>query len=314
MSIPVFPVVLAGKLTEFVRHFLLEKQFDKVPIMIQQEILGAAVEIEKRKGLDLLRSRTPHNIERVIRLTDLTTLGTKDSIDRFTDGTRNLFLSNIRCADHTAKRPSDHEHLRIFQSKLDGSVTAHRETGERAVIAAIKRAIAFVDFGNQLLDDVAFLFLSLLGEIVRIPTVLAFDRDNNEIIAGGITDYLRSRCPVFKVSRQTMQKVEHRIAASAFCLIKVVVREYYLIGHFSPHQFADEFFGRHLRRRHRRLRLCNLSERGNTYQKRNQQCTDGSFHFLIEKPAKPTAVLILVDDLCELTSIEPNTMTFVAHV
>src|SRR5688572_19644341 len=79
---PITPIVRARKLTVFVRHAFLEKQRDKVAITLKQEIVGAAVDVQKRKVPDLLGCRLPYDLERIVRLTDLRISGSEDRVDR----------------------------------------------------------------------------------------------------------------------------------------------------------------------------------------------------------------------------------------
>src|ERR1044072_3343708 len=54
LLVPVRPCVSAGELAELVRHLLLDEERGEVPVVADEKVFGAAVEVEEGECLRLL--------------------------------------------------------------------------------------------------------------------------------------------------------------------------------------------------------------------------------------------------------------------
>jgi hypothetical protein len=97
LRIPVLPIMCAGQLSKFMRHFLLQKQRDKIPVVLKKKILRAAVEVDEWKLAYIIRRRSANDVEQIIRLSQFSAGRPEDSIDGPTDRAGDIPFCRRRC-------------------------------------------------------------------------------------------------------------------------------------------------------------------------------------------------------------------------
>ncbi len=96
----------------------------------------------------------------------------------FNDACQSFGHVLFREASHTesaAHRPCESESLRRLQTKLDRAVTAHRKSRNRASVTRFDRAIPLLHVGDQLFENVAFIFID-------VPTIVSLGRNDDDAI------------------------------------------------------------------------------------------------------------------------------------
>src|SRR5688572_335383 len=125
LFVPISPVVSAGELAVLMRDLFFDKDRNEFAVVLEQEIFSAAVEIDKGERFRSLGRKRTDDLENVVGLSCLRFDQTKDSVDRPTDRSGDLFF-RVRCGtERSTERACQYESVRIFQAEFQGTVPAH---------------------------------------------------------------------------------------------------------------------------------------------------------------------------------------------
>src|SRR5258705_9188786 len=155
----------------------------------------------------------------VIGLPGLTAYRAKNGVNRGTKGLPDearMILRSNRWIQCTAQRSGKCELIRIFESKFESTIPAHRQTGNPARSAIFDCAKARVHIGDQFADEVRLILSRRRSGAIRVPTIVSLRRDDDQIVISRIFGQAGSCDPIVVTSEQAMQKIEHRITLVRF--------------------------------------------------------------------------------------------------
>ncbi len=118
LIVPEYPIVNARMFAVFVRHLHIVEQFEKVAVVLDQKILGAARLINVRQGLEFFRRQFADDPENIVYLSRLVIVSAKDHVDRFSNSRGDL-VRPARRSQSPAKRTNKREHPGYFNPNFN---------------------------------------------------------------------------------------------------------------------------------------------------------------------------------------------------
>src|SRR5258705_13544244 len=139
----------------------------------------------------------------IVCLPGLTAYRAKNGVNRGTkdvpDEARMILRSNcwIQCS---AQRSSKCEVIRIFESKFESTIPAHRQTGNPARSPIFDCAKARVHIGDEFADEVRLILSRPRSGAIRVPTIVSLGRDDDQIVISRIFGQVGSCDPIIVTS------------------------------------------------------------------------------------------------------------------